>query len=309
MARRRRSVARKRSRSAATTRKGYRTRRTTSRLVKRRSRTRRMTTKKILNLASTKKKDVMIGGTTFPPTASDVGALTVTSDAPAVLLWNASARNLSLTPTSAFEIPGKPQRTASDTYFVGVSDKITIRTDTSNAWRWRRIVFSHKGLIPGFTDTSDVLRTFYELPTGTGLNAMQRVATALPFALVADLYSFVFRGLGINNISATPADWIDPITAPIDTSRISVMYDKTRNIRSGNDAGVVSTHRLYHPVKRTIHYGDHEIAGSMTSSPLSTTAKPGIGDIYVMDIIIGNSGDAGDSLDWLPTSTVYWHEK
>lgn len=47
----------------------------------------------------------------------------------------------------------------------------------------------------------------------------------------------------------------------------------------------------------------------MISSPFSTTAKPGCGDVYIMDLIVGNSASAEDVLDFLPTSTLYWHEK
>lgn len=251
----------------------------------------------------------MVPGNTFPPLPTNVGALSVTSDVPALVLWCATARSLSDTPTAAFTMPVNTQRLSQAPFIRGIKETITIRTDTSNAWRWRRVVFTLKGLPPGFTDSADILRTFYQIDDGTGTVEYQRVNTPLPFPLVADVYAFMFRGFGINNVSATPRDWIDPITAPIDTARISVMHDKVTNIRSGNDAGVVQTHKRWHGVNRTLHYNDVEIGGQMSSSPFSTTAKPGCGDVYIMDLIVGNSGAVEDVLDFLPTTTLYWHEK
>jgi len=267
-----------------------------------------MSRKAVLNVTSTKKRDVMIGGTTFPPLIGNVGALTVTADIPAVVLWNASARNLADTPTSAFTMAGTNQRTRSDVFFVGAKEKISIRTNTSAAWRWRRIVFTHKGLLPGF-EFDDLARTFFQVTTASGLVEMQRPVVALPFPLTASLYEYVFRGFGVNNVSAPPRDWVDPMTAPVDTTRILVMSDMVKTINSGNDAGIVRTFNMWHPVRKNINYADNENGGEMTSSPLSTTSRLGIGDIYVMDLITGNTEDAGDILDWLPTSTVYWHEK
>jgi len=262
----------------------------------------------VLNVTSTKKKDVMIGGNTFPPLPTNVGGITVTADTPAIILWNATARSLATTPTSGFEIPSKPQRTRSDVFVVGLKEKITVSTSSSEAWRWRRIVFTHKGILPGWEDT-DLLRTFYQIDDGTGVLDYQRTAVPLPFALVSELYEFVFRGLGVNNTSATPRDWIDPITAPVDTQRVQVLYDSVKRITSGNDTGIVNTYSMWHGVGKNLHYGDFEVGGGITSSPLSTTSKPGCGDVYVMDLIFGNSDGAENTLDWTPTSTLYWHEK
>ncbi|AJD07516.1 capsid protein [Sewage-associated gemycircularvirus 1] len=277
------AYGRKRSRPRRSTRRSPRYGRTTR--TKRISRPRRSTRrtprsvsrKRVLNMTSTKKRDTMVPGNTFPPLPTNVGALSVTSDVPALVLWCATARSLSDTPTAAFTMPINTQRLSQAPFIRGVKETITIRTDTSNAWRWRRVVFTLKGLPPGFTDTSDILRVFSQIDDGTGTVEYQRVNTALPFPLVADVYAFMFRGFGINNVSATPRDWIDPITAPIDTARISVMHDKVTNIRSGNDTGVVQTYKRWHGVNRNLHYNDQEIGGQMTSSPFSTTAKPGCG--------------------------------
>jgi len=250
----------------------------------------------------------MVPGNTFPALPENVGSLTVTSATPAVVLWCATARNLSDTPTAADTMPVNAQRLSSTPFIVGLKETITIRTDSSNAWRWRRIVFTIKGIPPGFTDVADITRVFSQVDIGDMIN-YQRTNTALPFPLVADVYNFVFRGFGVNNFSVAPQDWVDPITAPIDTMRISVLHDRVTSIRSGNDSGVAQSHKRWHPLRKTIHYNDQEIGGSINGSPFSVTAKPGAGDMYVLDIIVGNSAEETDRLDFLPTSTLYWHEK
>lgn len=253
----------------------------------------------------------MVAGNTFPALPTNVGALTVTSDAPAVVMWNATARMAGATPTIGLTMPINAQRLSQTPFIRGLKETITVRTGSSNAWRWRRIVFFMKGLPPGVDDAADpnLARYFTQIDDGTGYLEFQRVNTALPFAMVSEIYRFIFKGFGVNNVSATPRDWMDPITAPIDTSRIKVAYDKVTPITSGNDTGIVRTYRRWHGVNRTLHYDDIETGGRITSGPFSTAAKMGCGDMYVVDIIVGNSSDETDILDFLPTTTLYWHEK
>lgn len=257
-------------------------------------------------MTSTKKRDTMIGGTTYPPLEANVGGLTVTSPTPAVVLWNATARTLADTATTTSTYPSDAQRERPECFIRGLKESITVRTNSSNAWRWRRIVFTWKGFIP--IGDGETARTYFPLDIN-GRQVMQRVAVALPFAQVAGLYGAIFRGLGINNFSVPARDWIDPITAPVDTERLTPLYDKVFRITSGNDSGVTNTYRIWHPVNKNIRYNDTEIGGNMTSSYFSTEGKPGCGDVYVMDIIMGNSSDEGDFLDWVPTATLYWHER
>jgi len=123
------------------------------------------------------------------------------------------------------------------------------------------------------------------------------------------MYEYLFRGLGINSVSAIPQDWLDPMTAPVDTVRLKVMYDKVTWIMSGNDAGVIKTYRRWHPMGENLHYNDQEFGGVISSAATATETRLGMGNVYVMDLFIGNSEDSGDNLSFLPTSTLYWHEK
>jgi len=246
----------------------------------------------------------MIAGNTFPPDLGNIGSLTVASDTPAMVLWNCTARDLRDTRGAGSIVSSKNNREASVCYMRGLAETITIRTDTSNAWRWRRIVFQTKEALPISTGAL----TYYKLAQGDTFT-YQRANTAIPFTDAAQMYEYVFRGLGLNAVSAVPLDWIDPITAPVDTLRIKVMYDHVTRISSGNDAGVVRTYKRWHPMNENLHYDDQEFGGVLTSSPLAVGTRIGMGNCYVMDLFIGNSENSGDNLDFLPTSTLYWHEK
>jgi len=246
----------------------------------------------------------MIAGNTFPPELGNVGSLTVSSDTPAMCLWLATGRELRETRDPGTTIPSKNNREASICYMKGLAETITIRTDTSNAWRWRRIVFQTKATLP----ISTTSLAYYRVAQGDSF-MYQRANTAIPFSDAAQMYEYLFRGLGLNAVSAIPQDWLDPITAPVDTVRVKLMYDKVTRISSGNDAGVVRTYRRWHPMNENLHYNDQEFGGVLSSSPLSTETRLGMGNVYVMDLFVGNSEDSGDNLDFLPTSTLYWHEK
>jgi len=246
----------------------------------------------------------MIPGNTFPPELGNIGSLTVSSDTPAMTLWCATARTLLETVDPLSEIASKNNRQASICYMKGLAETITIRTDTSNAWRWRRIVFQTKAPLP----ISTAALAYYKLAQGDGF-MYQRANTALPFPDVTNMYAYLFRGLGINSVSALPQDWLDPVTAPIDTVRVKVMYDKVTRISSGNDAGVVRTYRRWHPMNGNLHYNDQEFGGTLSTNPFSTETMLGMGNVYVVDLFVGNSEDSTDNLDFLPTSTLYWHEK
>jgi len=105
-------------------------------------------------------------------------------------------------------------------------------------------------------------------------------------------------------------DWSDPIIAPLDTSRITVKYDKTITSKSGNDRGTVREFKLWHPMNKNLVYGDDEAGDNMTTVFRSVTSKAGMGDYYVMDVITPGSGAVtSDQLLLQSNSTLYWHEK
>jgi hypothetical protein len=105
-------------------------------------------------------------------------------------------------------------------------------------------------------------------------------------------------------------DWDDLIVAPVDTSRISVKFDKTWTIQSGNSNGVVRERKLWHPMNKNIVYDDDENGDVEQASYFSVDSKAGMGDYYVVDIIQpGTGATSSDLLQISTNSTLYWHEK
>jgi len=127
----------------------------------------------------------------------------------------------------------------------------------------------------------------------------------------------------INNMSTTQTnmwgllykgvvgkDWDDLITAPLDNSRISVKFDKTWTMQSGNGNGIVRERKLWHPMNKNIVYDDDESGDIELSSYFSVDSKAGMGDYYVVDVFQpGTGATSSDLLQISASSTLYWHEK
>lgn len=110
------------------------------------------------------------------------------------------------------------------------------------------------------------------------------------------------------------SDWMDPMTAPIDNTRVTIKYDKTVSLATNNEDGFIRNYKLYHPMNKTLVYDDDESgntsATGMNSSIYSVEGKAGMGDYYVMDLFRARQGSAAtDQLAVRPVSTLYWHEK
>lgn len=256
---------------------------------------------------STKKRDTLLPSTAVPPTESAIGSTPIGVGDYYTLLWEPTARDrynqtpdLATNPSNA--------RTASSCFFVGVKEKIQISTTNGQSWNWRRIIFTAKGpIIPGnYRDY-----TTREITLSNSSTYYQRANSPLPAQMASDLYRYLFRGLGTNNDGQTPRDWINRFTAPVDTKRVNLLYDKTVRVSSGNDEGVEKNYARWHPVKKSIVYGDVEEGGEILGSRYSTNSRLGMGDLYFLDIIDGNgvSDTTTGSLYFNPETTCYWHEK
>jgi len=250
----------------------------------------------------------MLPSTAVPPTETAIGALPIDVGSQYTLLWEPTWRQL-YTPHQGRPSNPPAARTNTTTFFVGIKEKIQISTTNGQPWQWRRILFTAKGLLPIDGPYRDYTSRAVELSNESIV--MQRSNTPLPDAMASDLYRYLFRGLGTNTDGQLPRDWINRITAPVDTTRVNVMYDKVVNIRSGNVHGVDFNAKRYHPIGRNVVYGDTEDGGELQSVPVSTNNKPGVGDIYICDMISGSgvNDTTTGSLYFNPETTVYWHEK
>ncbi|WGD01129.1 MAG: capsid protein [Genomoviridae sp.] len=305
------AYAKRRSYSSRARRPIKRTARRTPRrsYVKRRSTTRRrpMGKKQVLNLTSVKKRDNMLSYSQAGVTPTK-GPLILTGNTvypglgAFICPWVATARDMD----SASGIPNTTlmasNRTSSDCFMVGLKETIRIETKSSLPWYWRRICFTFKG-----QDLSDPNLLFIE----TSSDGWSRLTRSLTHASsTSDERSQAFRIMRAVFSGSWDRDYKSFITAKSNSRLVSVKYDKTVVINSGNDSGVSRIHRRWHPMRKNLVYADRESGDTVALANMSTEGKPGMGDYYVLDIFQPHD-DAGpdDQLLFDPEATLYWHER
>lgn len=269
-----------------------------------------MTKRSILNLTSEKKRDKMLtltnststsqsGGTTYLQTPA---ILTGGSSTPAVFAWCATARGNNVATGgpkgTKFDVAS---RTASDCYMVGLKESIEVQVADGLPWQWRRICFTFKGgpTAAGYLPTGSSTWS----PATIASNGYVRVLNQLTSAQQETFFQLVMQG-------AQAVDWTDHLTAKTDTERITVKYDKTITIASGNEEGVIRKYNRWHPMRHTLMYDDDEKGGITEPIGWSTESRRGMGDYWVVDIIKPRVGSVSANQMLLNCeSTLYWHER
>ncbi len=268
-----------------------------------------MSTKSILNKTSRKKRDTMLSVSNTTATgayrALAPGSLIVPGNSNAACLWMATARDLQRD-GGLNTITDLAGRTSQTCYMRGLSEKLRIQTNSAVPWIHRRICFTLKGdaFVATYSGDSALLTRPYNDVSGTGMRRVwQNLSVVAASGLYNALVGAVFKG-------ASGTDWSDVFTAPIDNSRVTIKYDKTRTYSSGNQAGFVKRFNMWHPMNKNLVYDDDEQGETNTTSYRSTEGKAGMGDYYVLDFFSPGGGrDATDLLQVSTDSTLYWHEK
>lgn len=270
-----------------------------------------MSKKSILNLTSRKKKNTMLSWSNSNP-SSGVSAATVAQPITANGntgyrgVWIATAQDLTDQTGVLGRVAEEAVRTATSCFMRGVSEHIRVQTSSPVPWFWRRICFTYKG--PDLNTLSSL-----DTPTSTSFQyldttaGMQRLGFNQNIANMSNTINnhdaIIFRG-------AKGLDWNDPIIAPVDNTRVSLKFDKTWILRSGNQSGTVREMKLWHGMNKTLMYGDDESGDAESTSYQSVASKVGMGDYYIMDLLYPGAGaTASDLVQLSPNSTLYWHEK
>lgn len=209
-------------------------------------------------------------------------------------LWCATARNNQTGAGSIAPPDAQSSRTAQACYMRGLSEKIEIITNTSLPWQWRRIVIAAKGIQAVLTETST---TYFRNITSAGY---ARTVNEIGTANQVNLHNILFKG-EVNK------DWKDQFIAPLDTTKFRVLCDKTINIRSSAEGGMMRKYNMWHPMNKTLIYADDESGGQEATAEFSSPYV-GLGDVWVYDIFRPAYQGTG-SLLFNPNTTLYWHEK
>lgn len=186
-------------------------------------------------------------------------------------------------------------RTNTTCYMRGLKERCEVTCNSGMPWQWRRICFTTKGVF--FTPANGFA------PNLLTSNGYVRIVNEVFGDFKAALYNILFKG-------SRNSDWTDPLIAPHDNSRVTIMYDKTVNLASGNDEGFIRMYNRWHGMNKNLIYSDDESGGSMDMADFSARGKAGMGDYYVIDLFRPRTGSsADDQLLFQPNSTLYWHEK
>lgn len=272
-----------------------------------------MSTKSILNKTSRKKRDGMISysntGATGSATSGGLGAAIIQGAVGGIVLWCPTARSLGVGTNAPplGSVAAVAQRTATTCFMRGVSERIRIQTNSHTPWYWRRICFTTKGSVPFLANNSSDTPTvgqssFIDSSSGILRGAINQNINSMTNT-VNDQQTTLFKGV-------SGVDWVDLITAPVDTSRVTLKYDKVKCIRSTNEAGAILDPKMWHPMNHNLVYADDENGSTETSVYNSVTSKAGMGDYIIYDIFqTGAGGTASDLLSFRPEATLYWHER
>jgi len=282
--RRRRLVRRRRP--TVSRRRTYGTRFTTARPYRRTYRRRKpMSTRRVLNLTSVKKKDEMQTFDPANPTATSMTLAGGTSDGIYIYVFSPTARDIT-------DSDAPSLRNKQTVYWKGFRERIEFIANTGVNWRWRRIVVEMKNW--------RISSAYAEQSSGD----MRRVFR--PFNEDAT-WEVLFAG--VRGTSAT-GDFSSLMNAHVDTRRVKLLFDKTRNMRAGNSSGHTHLYNDWYAFEKTMYYDEDEAGGAMPVSNYWSSPNPaGMGDVYVFDFIQCIEGATTDTLRLRAQSTAYWHEK
>lgn len=224
-----------------------------------------------------------------------------------IFFTSPSARTL--VPNNAYFVAS---RTSSNPFITGISERYHLIPNDGSLWEHRRIVFAHKNLallgivsanqaqLRAQTDAAGT--TYRKLVDLSGQNSGDYTG------VLTAIYDYVFRGI-------YTTDWQDPMTAPVDRRRVTVLADKRCVVRSGNAAPAPRLKKYWTRVNKTIVYDDEENGINISPSWYSTSTKQGLGDIYVLDLfvcrapLVSGTTASSSTLNISSTQTLYWREK
>lgn len=221
-------------------------------------------------------------------------------------LWLATARVMLTNPADLANVGDEATRTSTNCFMRGLKERIGITTSSGHSWIWRRICFTFKGeyLLDIQGAPADAAK-YFELTTSGMVRGVPLFNTGDSFqnTMLGVLQGIVFKG-------ARNEDWSSEVNATVSRTNVTVKYDVTRVIKSGNDSSTTKLFKIWHPMNANLTYNDDELGGRNLTSYFSTGGLQGMGDYYVYDIFEpAPGGTSTDVLRFDPHATLYWHER
>lgn len=201
---------------------------------------------------------------------------------------------------------GEAGRSRQLTFSVGYKERVQIHIVGGGVWKWRRLVFTLKGSALYEDPNTEWNLPWYDKSVDTADCDMVRLINQPTPDQAAAIRAKIWDG-------TEGVDWASEFTAKVDTSRITPLYDRVKTFNPGNESGMSRTFRLWHPTRKNLMYDEDEGVGpgSFGGAYASVDGKPGMGDLYVYDIMFlavpAAAGNASCTFD--PEGTYYWHER
>ena len=266
-----------------------------------------MTKRSLLNITSVKKYDTMAPNRGYPASTAAMGLLPVQPGVNTWILWCPTGRDMrEIYPNDKVGVPSG--RNSTTCFIRGVKEKWTVLAPDGTPWRWRRIAFTAKGQLP-LGEEFEGDRSVSVITDSDGRQTYYRNMAPLPVGSIQPLADILFKGTQDVTGSLGYQDWNDVITAPVDTTRFKILDDRVRHLTAGNDAGMARNVSHWTGVNKNLVYGDEEAGGQIITSSKSTIGRPGIGDVYFLDIFAPLAASGGEAIGVGCTATVYWHER
>lgn len=258
-----------------------------------------MTRRRILDVTSRKKQDNMLAHVVNDDGTENDGAITLQSNIVLACLFVPTARR------TRTNITDPQLRNSAKTFSVGYKERVDMFVQGGGAWQWRRIVFTIRSgsllaALDGIPGKSVVENQLFLQQSSGGC---QRVIGPLALPTQEAVTALLFKG-------QEGSDWRTPLNAKIDTSRITLVFDKLYSLNSGNESGFVRSFRHWFPTKKNLVYDDDMESNLVGDSPFSVDAKGSMGDLFVFDYIqaVVPSSGSSQQLIFSPQGTYYWHE-
>lgn len=276
------------------------TRRT--RIIRRRTITRRrplrVTRRRILNVSSEKKSDARLPFTNVQAPGSLPSQTIPILSGGQTYTFIYIPTAMDKTPSTATDQDVGNYRSRTDVYMRGYRETVRARTQFGEGWIWRRIGFTFKGDSIWGNATS-TLPVYLEASP----NGWTRPVSNHTLQLTGNnLNDLIFKG-------TAGVDWSDVMQASLDTTKISVKYDKTMTITGRNGQPRFQYFKFWHGMNSNFYYDDEENGADETSRVTHTQGQQGMGDYYIVDFLECASTSSGITMEWLPQGRLYWHER